>query len=275
MLDDWVFGTPGAATPGKAFYTYDDGHQKSGWAYVYENSDMEGDEAWFYLVSSNKNTAFNAYGAKGGSSDDIQKYKEGYTTDGSAKAKTAAKVIKGKTYLFDENGKMQTGVFKIEAGDSVVREGGSGNLTAGIYYFDKNSGSGQGAMATGKTTVTYDGDDYAYYFQGDGKAYTNILKDGSIYDDYGVRVEAEDGNSYSLVEIGSNSYLSEVKIDKKTYDGGTFVVSASGKAKKSGTVTIDGVKYKVEGYFVVKATDKDNSDGEDLKNYEPKSEKAN
>ena len=130
-------------------------------------------------------------------------------------------------------------------------------------------------MATGKTTVTYDGDDYAYYFQGDGKAYTNILKDGSIYDDYGVRVEAEDGNSYSLVEIGSNSYLSEVKIDKKTYDGGTFVVSASGKAKKSGTVTIDGVKYKVEGYFVVKATDKDNSDGEDLKNYEPKSEKAN
>ncbi len=267
MKDDWVSGTPGSATPGKSFYKYDDGNQKSGWVYTFSDKDMEGDEEWFYLVASNKNTAFNSEGAKGANSDEIQKYKEGYNPDGDAKVSAAAKVIKGKTYLFDKDGKMQTGVFMIAAGDEVVREGGSGNLKAGIYYFDKDGASTKGAMATGKTTVTYDGDDYAYYFQGSGQAYTNILKDGSIYDDFGVRVEAEDGNSYSLIEIDDSNRLSEVKIDKTVYDGGTFVVSATGKVKKSGTVTIDGVKYKVEGYFVTKATDKDNSNGPDLGNY--------
>ncbi len=111
----------------------------------------------------------------------------------------AAKVIKNKTFLFDENGRMLTGLRRIEgtapvvAGDSetaaanrgaVPREGGK-DLQEGIYYFSTESGSGEGAMQTGKQTVSDEGDEYTYYFKNTGAAYTNTLVKGAVYGEEG------------------------------------------------------------------------------------------
>ena len=264
MLDDWVSGTPGSATPGRSFYAYDNGNQASGWVYTYENSDQDGDEEWFYMVSSNKNTAYNAGGAAANGSGSATKYKEGDVVDKAYNSDVlAAKVIKGKTYLFDNTGVMLTGVFEFDA--PVKRQGGSGDLDAGIYYFNKSGGSVEGQMETGKTTITYDGEDYVYYFQGTGKAYTLVLKDSCLYDRLGVRVEAEDGNSNSVIDLATLLEDDEtVEIKGVDYVDGSVVVSSTGKVKKSGTVTIDGVKYEVDNYFVTKAYDKDDDNKTDL-----------
>ena len=285
MLDDWVYGSPAVAagavaSPGRAFYAYETGNQASGWIQTYENDDQDGDLKWYYAVSSNKNTAFNSGGSYADGSAAVTKLENGDDVDTEyAAGRVAAKVIRSKTYLFDDTGKMLTGVFYIheneeEDGVNGVRcQGGSGVLKPGIYFFDKQENTGhQGEMQTGKTSITYDGDAYTYYFQGTGAAYTSQIKDSTLYDGYGVRVEAEDGNSNSVISISELDFPAgaegNITISGTKYDAGTFVVSSSGKVKRNGTTTIDGVKYEVSNYFVTKAYDKDDDSETDLGNYQ-------
>lgn len=154
---------------------------------------------------------------------------------------------------------MLTGVFKI--GKNGVSRGNSSPLSEGIYYFNKSGGSVEGQMETGKTTITYDGDNYSYYFRDNSGAYTNIVKSNSAYDDLGVCIDASDGNSNSIKEISTIGLDStgtyRLEIEGKKYTEGTIVVSSSGKIKKSGTVTIDGTKYIIENYVVKELYDKD------------------
>ena len=286
MLDDWVSGTPGTAdskvaTENRTFYNYDDGHQASGWVYTYQNKDKDGDQEWYYMVSGDKNAAFNSSGKESIGSSEGVKYKEGLVVDKKYDEDVlAAKVIKGKTYLFDNTGKMLTGVFMLGDTDNdgrltgeggVKRQGGSGTLAPGFYYFNKSGGSVQGQMETGKVTINYDGEDWSYYFDGAGRAYSNIVKDSVLYGRYGYRLEADDGNSYRVVNIHQDSDIDWAQIGNKYYVNGTMIVSSSGKVKKSGTVTIDGVKYVIGGeyadgsgkapnYFVSNAYDKDDDD---------------
>ena len=257
MEDAWLLGTPGSYDPGyRSFYKEESGYQKTGWVYTHEPNNEDSDNSWYYLVNSKKGAAFNLGGMEAASNSNAQKYINGDTEDGDLKTQVAAKVINGKTYLFDSKGKMQTGVFKVAKDDVISREGGSGDLKAGIYYFSKESGSANGQMETGKVTIEYDGEDYVYYFDGTGKAYTNVIKDSCAYDANGVRVEAEDGNNYSLYNIGGED-METLEIGDITYTAGTIAVSASGKVKKSGSVTIDGVKYEITDYFVTDAKDKE------------------
>ena len=252
MQDQWLIGTPSTvASPAEAYYKVESGYQKLGWVYTYEKNDEEGDEAWFYLVNSQKGAAFN----RGQVTEGAAIKHENGARGNSTTVNLAAKVIKGKTYLFDGKGKMQTGVFEVTA--NIPREGGSGALQAGsIYYFNKDGGSVNGQMETGKVTVTYDGEDCTYYFKGSGEAYVNEIQSNSAYGVNGVRLEAEDGNSYSLYHVGSE-ILPTLKTSDGTYDAGTIAVSASGKVKKSGSVTIDGVKYTIKDYFIESAEDKE------------------
>ena len=260
MQDKWVVGTPGApdysiGTDTNAHYKADDGAQQTGWVYTYatDDPDEEGDEYWFYLDS--KGVPFNYEGKDANAaSTAVKKDNENWK---KAIKGVAAKVIKSKTYLFNNDGEMQTGVFILgwdfdENGDlkktaSVKRTGSSSSLD-GVYYFSKESGSGQGAMATGKTSVNYDGDTYNYYFQKDGSAYVACIADGALYDGLGERVDAEDGNTYSLVrtdaEISIKGSSTKVPADS------VLIVNSNGKVKKSGTVKIDGYKYTVDGYVV-------------------------
>ena len=239
MVSGWV--PPVATDPNAAYYT-EDGNQPKGWVYAYAqgDEDEEGDQEWYYLDS--KGHAFNAGATATASS--AQKYVEG-NADGSAKASVAAKYIKSKTYVFDNTGIMLNGVYYLK---DVYRVGGStGKMDDGYYYFNKNDGSVKGQMVTGKTTVTYDGENYYYYFSSTGKAYTNAIVDGCLYGDNGVRIDSDEGNMVYVVEddiydkAGKNILVNA---------GEEVVVSASGKVKKSGTVTIDGEKYTVKDYVI-------------------------
>ena len=253
MVSDWSPAT--GSESGASYYDIDNGNQAKGWIYTYADIDEGGDEKWFYMVSSDDNSAFNAGGSASNGNSAI-KWVNGDDVD-STKSKVAAKVIKGKTYLFDGKGQMLTGVY---SWDEPVNRAGSSSLAAGIYYFNKAADLTHecGQMETGKTTISYDGENYDYYFAGTGAAYTNILKDSSLYDGYGVKVTADDGNSYSVINVDDDKFRGEaVEIKGAKYATGTIIVTTSGKMKKSGTVTIDGVKYHLDNYFVTEAYDKE------------------
>lgn len=289
MDDRWATGTPGIskttgaiASGASAFYTDDIGHRRTGWIYTYDPADVdqEGDQHWFYL--NNKGEAFNDQGK------DTEEYKYNRETksyelaaDYNATATNvfdrtavgtdvAAKVIKNKTFLFDENGRMLTGLREItgdvaEVYDEdelpevtknrkvVPREGGK-DLEAGIYYFSTESGSNEGAMLTGKRTINDEGDEYTYYFRNSGKAYINTLVKGAIYDHQGRRIEAEDGSKYELFILDHDIYDGD-KVDENDdrvvaiEEGTPVIVNSSGTVKKNAsTVDVDGVKYKVDDY---------------------------
>ena len=247
MLNKWIVGTPSGAD--NAYYNDEIGYQETGWVYVYEKGDdgkinEDGDQYWFYLDS--KGMPFNE--------DAIATSAEATKKDNAKWKDTqnnfAAKMIKGKTYLFNNKGQMQTGVFRLE---NVER---AGVVLNGIYYFNKADGSVNGQMVTGKATVSYDGDDYYYYFDKSGKAYENTIADGVLYGRNGERVNAEDGNSNSAIVLADVIEGDTVAIKGKTdvvaVADNKVIVSSTGKIKKSGTVTIEGIKYTVEDYVVTK-----------------------
>ncbi len=257
MQDKWVLGTPGAPASGNsARYRADDGRQETGWIYAYpiDDPDEDGeDQYWFYLDS--KGVPFNLNGIDANPlSTAVKKDNENWNAPITG---VAAKVIRGKTYLFNNQGEMQTGVFILGVNDddyldpalATERTGGSTNLL-GIYYFNKDSGSTQGAMATGKATVSYDGDNYNYYFQNDGSAYTMYIADGALYDGLGERVDAEDGNSYSVITVPEETVV-RIKGSNNVIEGGSvMIVNTSGRVRRSGSVRIDGYRYTVNNYVV-------------------------
>lgn len=248
MDDTWVVGTPGVssgtaqiATDAAAFYTEDIGYRRSGWIYTYDpdDKDQEGDQYWYYL--SSKGEAFNDE-----AKDAREQNAEGVTaTDlytGDIYYNVAAKVIKNKTYLFDENGRVLDGVLQLDG--EAYRAGGKKLADNGIYYFSTDDGSENGQMQTGRTEYDDDGEEVAYYFKNNGEAYTNALVGGAIYDAQGKRVEAEDGSSYMLYTTEQD--ITDESGKKILIQAGTQVaVNRSGAVKKSGTVEIDGVKYNI------------------------------
>ena len=226
---------------GENAYTSEDGSKGTGWVYT-ENA-AEDDSYWYYLVSfktSNgivRNIPFNSQ-----SGDDMMR----------------AKVIKGKTYIFNPDGTMEDGRVILGYNTKADTKGGaiSKELKAGTYYFNENDGSVKGQMVTGKTTVTKDGDNYYYYFDTQtGRAITNVVKDGVVYGPDGERIDAEDGNSNAIVELDEAVEYSKSKVvigkdanGKDIYDipaHSEIIVSSSVKLRTSGTVKVDGVKYRV------------------------------
>ncbi len=286
MDDKWVQGTPGIsdstgaiASDADAFYTDSIGHRRTGWIYAYDPDDAneEGDQYWFYL--NNKGEAFND---RAKDTKTFKKNVEGkmevdrdYNADaekvldeGSIAHDVAAKVIKNKTYLFDEDGRMVTGLREItgihftdkegnEEPGVVLREGGR-TLEAGIYYFSTEDGSGEGQMMTGKQTIDDEGDKYTYYFQKNGQAYTNRLVKGSIYGEDGKRLEAEDGSKYELKDVTGPILDESGKVIESLKNGGTVIVNSNGTVKKNAsTVEVDGVKFSVKNYVATKKADQD------------------
>ncbi|MGI5946802.1 MAG: hypothetical protein ACOX8K_05295 [Lachnospiraceae bacterium] len=268
MDDKWVQGTPGISKPtaqiasdADAFYTDSIGHRRTGWIYAYDpdDADEEGDQYWFYL--NNKGEAFNdrakdtkKFDSKGNEIADYDATASKVLDPTSQADDVAAKVIKNKTYLFDENGRMVTGLRNVDA--AVLREGGK-DLAAGIYYFSTEDGSGEGQMMTGKQTIDDEGDKYTYYFQKNGQAYKNRLVKGSIYGADGLRLEAEDGSKYELVVV-ENDILDEAGKKVVIPANTTVIVNASGTVKKSAsTVDVDGVKYSVKNYVATEKADQD------------------
>jgi len=218
--DDWFT----AATPasGAKAYASIDGTTGLGWVKA-EGIDNEDKTYWYYLENVRnegkvaRGIPFN-YGG--------QKY--------------AAKSIKGKTYLFNANGEMQTGIVNLTDGGVAAVEGGKA-LEAGYYYFNKAADGVEGQMVTGRFTITEDAEEFYYHFAKNGKAYANQIKDGVLYGENGRRIQAEDGNTYELVTV---SGVEVVGKDKTV--SGLIAVNANGRVKTSGSIKIDDVYYDVD-----------------------------
>ena len=74
-----------------------------------------------------------------------------------------------------------------------------------------------------------------------------------LYDAQGERFDAEDGNSYQLVDVADGVKI-RIKGSSSVIEGPvTMIVGSSGKVKKSGTVKLDGIKYTVKDYIVTGA----------------------
>ena len=247
--DDWykinLATAAGVATTTEVegYTTYSGIKNDAGW--VLADRDDDGENSWYYLVpyrASNKtvarNVPFNSVDSNG-----IWR----------------AKVINKKTYLFDENGKMKTGLqdLKDEVVTLVDKNGNtykglpgdlaggaaSKELKDGIYYFSEASAT-KGQMLTKRQAVTTDGETSYYYFADDGHAYQNTMIDNVVYGADGKRIQAEDGNTYAIVDI-----LTDVKdkAGKVVIKGGSqIIVNSTGKVTKRGTKrTVDGLKCTV------------------------------
>lgn len=217
---------------------------------------------WFYLVSSEYNRVFNNDGkdAAPHSTTKATKYENGVSTTTVEKT-VAARVIKGKTYLFGANGAMLTGVYHF---DGPVNCSGGQALQDGFYYFSKNGGSAEGRMEKGRTAINYDGDIFTYYFNKNGKACTNELNDGAVYNHRGVSVEAKDGNANQVFSIKDDiSGNKGLKLGNYYYTDGSIVVSSTGKIR-TGSAVIDDVKYEISNYVVVKAYDRHDKEKNNL-----------
>ena len=90
-----------------------------------------------------------------------------------------------------------------------------------------------------------------YHFKDNGQAYWDTIADGFLYGSDGLRIES-DSDAPMLVDVSGGLVVSEKGSGRK-YKACTFIVSPSGKLKKSGTVKIDGYKYTVRNYKVIKA----------------------
>ncbi len=138
-------------------------------------------------------------------------------------------------------------------------------LVDGLYYFSEDGGSGEGQMQTGRVAVTQEGETSYYYFEKNskdsnyGKAYTNAIKDGYLYGSNGKCVVAEDGNSYEVYTLTADVDVKDGSINnnntKKVTAGSRVVVSKTGKVKKNGSVTIDGIRYTINDYEITDERD--------------------
>mgnify|MGYP000760675719 CR=1 FL=1 len=190
------------------FVKSESGSKGTGWVYT-ENAE-ESDSYWYYLVSfKDKNGTVRNLPFNSQTGDSYMR----------------AKVIKGKTYIFNADGTMEDGrvilTNKNNNGVSDYKGGAvSKAMTNGTYYFNENSGSVNGQMVTGKTTVTKDGEDFYYYFdKTTGRAVTDVVIDGK---------------TVKGIPAGTNNEI---------------IVSATGKLKTSGTVKVDGVRYKIHSEY--------------------------
>lgn len=253
MVDGWRPDGDKTAT-NAVYYTDENGNQPKGWVFTWQNlgDDKEDeDQKWYYLNSKGK--PFNVGGnysddnnSASASTGTAQKYVED-KVDGGVKGGVAAKYIKKKSYLFGNDGVMMTGIYDLT---NVHRVGGNTGTLNGIYYFNKNSGSVNGQMETGKVTVNYDGENYYYYFEkSSGAAFTNAIVDSCLYGENGARVNADEGKEIYVTEFAAVERKSNGKATGITVPAGSeVVVSTSGKLKKNGTVTIDGQKWSVKDY---------------------------
>ena len=241
LENDWytVEATVPTAASGATAYASEDGSKGTGW--VYTEDPTENDSYWYYLVSITE---------KGKTVRSVPFYQGG--TDGDY----AAKVIKSKTYIFNTNGEMEDGLIQVKKATPAKWAGVTAKvLEPGYYYFNEDGGSVNGQMMTGKVAVTKDGEtDYYYFNKSTGAALTNVVKDGVVYGNDGKRIQADDGNSNEIVTL---DYFTEYSkgTDYVVLDDGTkvygidagsqVIVSSTGKLRTSGTVKVDGVKYKI------------------------------
>lgn len=244
-----------------AYYDLDTGARVKGWLYAYEpdSSDSEsGEPAWYYMLKDGH--AYNDGGVEGGE-------------DGNQTA--ATKRISGNTYLFNQQGKMVTGLIDTRMNEEIseyVNEdfeeimgsgliGGESILDEGIYFFEdgETDDSVLGRMVRNKKVyVEDDGNNRKqFYFRKNGMAYAKNLVNGYLYGADGALVRSDQGKD--VLELDFDVYEKDVlssefdDTEPLIEEGSHVIVNASGKLLKNGRSKIDGVTYTVKDYVVVSA----------------------
>ncbi len=289
MESDWYDikgSTPSEAEHGIA-YAATNGTNGKGWVLTGEkgSDDNDDEKYWYYLVSVRdgnniaRGVPYNYFGTYKDENGDV------FVTTNPGEPGYRAKVIKNRTYIFNAHGQMLTGFVVIDnnGGQSAVRSTADNDimifkgadepyagiegrtLVDGLYYFSEDGGSGEGQMQTGRVAVTQEGETSYYYFEKNskdsnyGKAYTNAIKDGYLYGSNGKCVVAEDGNSYEVYTLTADVDVKDGSINnnntKKVTAGSRVVVSKTGKVKKNGSVTIDGIRYTINDYEITDERD--------------------
>ena len=248
----------------------------SGWKYF--NSPEDGARAtkgWFKVVApddDNDNT-FKDYDESYGSfakTDADDENERWYYADGDGEIYAGIiKKIKGKYYAFRPDDGKKGGAML--SGLVLLRTDGKGNITnvyddgvdsdelddiidgkdysddfdvdvyddpnVSLYYFGNDEDS-DGAMKTGATTVTVDGDSFNFLFdksggaEGKGKGVSGI-DDGKYIYKFGLRIKADSDDKLRVVKVVGATIEETDKDGKKTTKiGGTDIASDGVKVTK-------------------------------------------
>lgn len=188
-------------------------------------------KGWFKVIAPDEDSTFNSNTFSGtfASTDADDETERWYYADGSGDLYYGAiKKIKDKYYGFrpddgKKGGAMLSGLvlMKVETDGSIsdiLDDGvdaddlsdildGTTTVPTGysLYYFGSDADS-DGAMKTGSTTITLDGDSYNFNFsksggvEGKGKGVSGIDDNKYIYM-YGCRIKADSDDKYQLVSV--------------------------------------------------------------------------
>lgn len=173
--------------------------------------------------------------------------------------KNGVKKIKGKTYAFDEIGRMLTDLVSNNSGsysnESTVSGKDWSDLTADqykavakgidIYYFSDNEKT-DGARKTGYQNVEFDDDTYQMYFGTNGKAVSGYSSKIKKYLASGIVLKANNDDSNFA---GVDEATGEVVYDLGSLEG-KILVNAAGTVQKNK----NGLKDNNDVYYF---TDKD------------------
>ena len=175
---------------------------------TFASTDAEDEsERWYYADGSGNIKAGEIYKIKG-------KY-YGFRPDDDGEGKGGAMLSGLVLMVVDEDGKIEKvlddGVDSDELDDlidetpSEILTKYNQNPTASLYYFGNDEDS-DGAMKTGATTVTLDGETYHFYFsktggaEGRGRGLTGVDDEKYIYK-LGCRIEADKDDKYQVVWV--------------------------------------------------------------------------
>ena len=256
MIYEWQDAS--VSTVNKYFSSEDDGHlRKKTWVYAVpsENIDPQDfnddQERWFYADATGK------------------VYKE------------VLKTVNGKKYLFDDKGRMKSGLQLVKDGkyedNAAIKDGDDVTVDkikkyageAKVYFFSADEEK-DGSMKTGKNIKVEmaDGDTYTFGFDKAGKGYTGLVDKTKIYlnglllsasSDYGYQLLYADstnaaGAPEAILDESNTKLDAVIGSENNKYDN--YVISKSGSIVKEGRY----VKDADDNYYAV-SNAKAGSDG--------------
>lgn len=190
------------------------------------------------------------------------------------------KTIRGKSYFFDRQGRMITGLIctdpALDPGTDAFTEdefadlegctiGKKGSLRyPGIYYLSQKD-SDLGELRTNELLKLSDGyEENYYYLDSKGRAYINAVVKDNIFGPDGRRLQSDSG--WEVIEVEEDIYeRNDYKRDGTLDDnaepliraGESVIVNSSGKLKKHTKARVDGVTYEVGNNYVATPVEKD------------------
>lgn len=243
------------------YYDETNGSRASGWLYAYDPGDS--DKAHWFYCDDKTGYVFNEGGVE--------------SEDGRG---IGVKTIRGKSYFFDRQGRMITGLIctdpALDPGTDAFTEdefadlegctiGKKGSLRyPGIYYLSQKD-SDLGELRTNELLKLSDGyEENYYYLDSKGRAYINAVVKDNIFGPDGRRLQSDSG--WEVIEVEEDIYeRNDYKRDGTLDDnaepliraGESVIVNSSGKLKKHTKARVDGVTYEVGNNYVATPVEKD------------------